>query len=91
MTNKSKGLIPDEIDIKIWHSNGGGMMYRTDTLHPSHEMHPYNQVKNMGYKPEDYGLNHPYEEMYKDKSRNEIIAELEELKNEHFHMMRILS
>lgn len=66
----------DTVSYKEWYAPGGGMMYNTWSLEPEHPMHPYNQLKEQGVNPEDFGIEHPYVELFKDKSRSELCAEI---------------
>ena len=76
---------PKEVSYKVWHSEGG-MLVNTSALEHDHPMHPYNQIKAQGLKPEDYGMAHPLVEIdgeeFGDKSRGELIAEILTLRKE---------
>lgn len=69
----------DSVSIKEWYAPGGGMMYNVWGLEPDHFMHPYNQIKDQGLRPEDFGVQHPYTERFKKYSRDELIENIIEL------------
>lgn len=71
-----------EITIKEWSSNGGDIMINVYALNHTHPDHPYNQVKSQGARPEDYGIFHPLREEFKNKSRDELIEEIVNLRAE---------
>lgn len=58
----------DEIEIRPWINKGGGMMVNAEALDITDPDHVYNQILAQGKKPEDYGFNHPYAELYEDKT-----------------------
>lgn len=72
---------PKQVEIEVW-CKDGGMLMRTDCLPFSHPKHPWNQVKAKGLDPTHYGMIHPYEEEFKDKTRGELIAEIIQLREE---------
>lgn len=72
---------PDTIEIQVW-KREGGMMTRCDALDIEDPLHPYNQIVAKGLKPEDYGIRHPYEEEFGEKSRGELISEIIKLRKE---------
>lgn len=65
----------DTVEIKMW-VRRGGMLYNTECLDYDDPMHPYNQVKNTGLVPEDYGLYNPITAEFDKKSRYELIDEI---------------
>lgn len=67
------------MEIVAWISTGT-MMVATDALDADHPMHPYNQIKNKGERPEDYGYRHPREVEFANKSREELIDEIMSLR-----------
>ncbi|AGR48127.1 hypothetical protein SmphiM12_495 [Sinorhizobium phage phiM12] len=71
----------DEVKIQVW-INTGEMLVNTYALDPDHPKHPYNQILAEGKRPEDYGIHHPYEEEFGDKSRAELIEEIVRLRIE---------
>lgn len=73
---------PKSASVEVWHKPGGGMMQRCDCLPIEHPMHPYNQLKNKGLVPEDYGVEHPHVAEFKSKSRSELVAEIIQLRGE---------
>lgn len=73
---------PQTISIVAWWKPGNGMMYETSALDPDHPMHPYNQVKTQGLRPEDYGLSHPRYEEFDKLTREELIDQIVELRKE---------
>lgn len=79
----------DTIEIKEWYAPGGDMMYNCYGLDPTHEMHPYNQALAQGVRPEDFGIEHPYEEMFKDKTRGQLIHEVMSLRKELYELHRM--
>ena len=72
----------DEIEIQQWWKPGGGMMYNTECLDPDHHMHPYNQALAQGVRPEDFGIQNPYAAEFNDKSREELIEEVIDLRKQ---------
>lgn len=72
----------DEIEIRPWISKGGGMMVNAEALDITDPDHVYNQILAQGKKPEDYGFNHPYAELYENKSRGELIHEIVSMRKE---------
>lgn len=71
-----------EVTIQEWVGHGSGIMTNVWGLEPSHEFHPYNQVKAQGLTPEDYGIEDPFEEMFKGKTRGDLIREVIHLRKE---------
>lgn len=50
-------MIPSEIEIPVWWSPGGGMMYNRYALEPNHPEHPYNYVRRVyNVDPEIFGI-----------------------------------
>ena len=72
----------DSIEIKQWYAPGGGMMYNTYGLEPDHFMHPYNQALSQGVRPEDFGIEHPLSERFKEYSRTQLIEKITQLEKE---------
>lgn len=60
----------------------GSMLYNVECLDYDDPMHPYNQVKNKGLVPEDYGLYNPINAEFDKKSRYELIDEILYLRKE---------
>ena len=54
----------------------GIMKVHRDSLDPSDPDHTYNYLKVNGVIPEEYGIVHPQEEMFKDKSRQDLMDEI---------------
>ena len=69
------------VEVQVWVTQGS-MMVNTSALDPDHEMHPYNQIVRQGERPEDFGVHHPYTEMFKGKARAELCAEIVTLRKE---------
>jgi len=72
---------PETIEIQKW-ARHGGMLINTECLEIEHPMHPYNQIRRMGLNPKDYGVKNPLEEEFKNKTRDELIQEIIELRRE---------
>lgn len=70
-----------EITIRKWVKRGI-MRVATDALDYDDPDHEYNQVLAQGVKPEDYGLVHPLDAEFGDKSRGQLIQEILELRNQ---------
>lgn len=68
-----------EIEIQVWIKEGM-MLVNCYALNPNHPMSPYNQVLAMGKRPEDYGIKHPYAAEFEDKSREELIEQIVQLR-----------
>ena len=77
------------LKIDVWWRPGNGMIYNRYHLEHNHPEHIYNYIKSLGYVPEDYGINHPLTERFKEYSRSELIAMIADLENElhskHFY------
>lgn len=71
----------DTIEISMWVKRGN-MLYNVEGLDYDDPMHPYNQVKNKGLVPEDYGLYNPINAEFDKKSRYELIDEILYLRKE---------
>lgn len=71
----------DEVSIQVW-VRDGTMLVNAYALNPDHEMHPYNQILSMGKRPEDYGMQHPYYERFKDSSREDLMRRIVDLERE---------
>ena len=63
-------------------------MTNTYALDHDHPMHPYNQIKEQGLRPEDFGINHPLAEEFDNMSRADLIAEVLSLRKEIEAMAR---
>lgn len=46
------------------------------SLEPDDPDHPYNQALSQGVIPEEYGIEHPRNDQFKDMSRGELIEEI---------------
>ena len=44
--------------------------------------HPYNQVRACGHRPEDFGVKHPLDRGLGDRSRNELLEIIHELRKQ---------
>jgi hypothetical protein len=67
---------PDTIDIPVWVKRGS-MLIRRDCLDGDDPDHTYNYVKDvMGFRPEDYGVYHPYDQEFASMSREQLIDEV---------------
>lgn len=78
----------EEVTIRQWIPKGGGMMVNAETLDIDDPDHVYNQIIAQGGIPEDFGYEHPYAELFKDKSRGELIIELVSLRKDLEAMYR---
>lgn len=58
----------------------GTMLVNTEALDVDDDDHPYNQIKSMGLRPEDYGVQHPLTDEFAAKSREELIDEIIDLR-----------
>jgi hypothetical protein len=70
-----------EISIKKW-IHCGNVFIATDSLNHNDPMHPYNQAKEQGVKPEEYDLKHPLTAMFEGKNREDLILEILQLRKE---------
>lgn len=72
---------PEKIEVPIWWGNGGGMMFRRDSLSHNHPEHPYNWFCRTypDLNPAVYGLKHPLTERYEEWTRDELIQEIARL------------
>lgn len=75
-------MADDSVEIQVWWKAGGGMMYNTYGLPHDHEMHPYNQILNMGKDPAAYGIEHPLAEEFREVTRADLIKEVVHLRKE---------
>lgn len=73
--------VAKDIKIQQW-IRQGGMLYNTDGLEIEHDMHPYNQALAQGVIPEEYGIHHPYALEFMDKTRDQLIAEVVQLRKQ---------
>jgi hypothetical protein len=78
------------VEVQAWVKQGC-MLVNTSALDPDHEMHPYNQIVRQGERPEDFGVHHPYTEMFKGKARGELCAEIVKLRQELEAAHRIMA
>ncbi len=69
----------DTVEIKAW-AKVGNMLVNTEFLDHDHPLHPYNQIKDQGLCPEDFGLEHPVYGEFEDKSRSDLINEIVSLR-----------
>lgn len=64
----------------------GSMLYNRECLEHDDPNHLYNYLKTHGIRPEDYGIQHPLNELmdreFRDKSRGELISEIMHLRKE---------
>lgn len=58
----------------------GIMLINTEALDIDDDDHRYNQIKSMGLRPEDYGVQHPLTKEFAAKSREELIDEIIDLR-----------
>jgi len=72
----------DDIEIRPWIPKGGGLLVNAEALDIDDPDHVYNQILAQGKKPEDYGFNHPYAELYEGKTRGELIHEIVSMRKE---------
>jgi hypothetical protein len=70
---------PETIPLRKF-VNRGPMLVNTEALDIDDDDHPYNQIKSMGLRPEDYGVQHPLTEEFATKSREELIDEIIDLR-----------
>ncbi len=70
-----------EISIKQW-VRRGKMLYATDALDWNDPAHPYQQALEQGVKPEEFGIQHPLVEKFKNWNRDELIQRIVELEDE---------
>lgn len=71
-----------EVEIREWINKGGGIMVNAYALSPDDPDYVYNQILAQGQRPEDFGINHPYTEQFKEKTREELMSEIVELRKE---------
>lgn len=71
----------DTVNIKVW-TKRGNMYINTSALPYDDPDHEYNQIVAMGLIPEDFGIKHPLEHEFGNKSRGELIAEIMQLRKE---------
>jgi hypothetical protein len=62
-----------------------GVSIEAKTLDWNDKDHPYNQIKNQGGNPEEFGYLHPMEKDFAGKSKAEIIEEVISLRRELFY------
>jgi hypothetical protein len=60
----------------------GTMMYNRECLAESDPNQLYNYLTSCGVEPENYGIEHPLVEEFKDYTRSQIIQELVALRRE---------
>lgn len=60
----------------------GDLLQNRDCLSPDDEDHTYNYLRRHEIIPEDFGIEHPRTEEYKNYSRDDLINEIEKLKKE---------
>jgi hypothetical protein len=77
----------DEVTIRQWIQKGG-MLVNAEVLDIDDPDHIYNQIIAQGGIPEDFGYENPYAELFKDKSRGELINELVSLRKDLESMYR---
>lgn len=84
MQKGSEGManMVSEVTIKRWISIGGGRMVHCEALDINDPNHIYNQIKSQGARPEDFGYQHPYDSEFSEKSREELIEQIVELRRE---------
>lgn len=83
MVGKFRQMTEDSesVEIRRWIKRGI-MRVNSDALHWDDPDHTYNQILSQGKRPEDFGIEHPISEEFKDKSRGELIAEIIDLRKE---------
>ena len=69
------------IQIREWVKRGT-MLYKTSGLGPDDPDHPWNQALDQGVNPEDFGIEDPLEEMFKDWSIGRLRREVLDLRKE---------
>lgn len=79
----------EEIYIRMWVRRGEGIMVHAEALDIDDPDHVYNQIIYQGKIPEEYGYHHPYGEEFKDKTREQLIQEIVNLKKEINNLYRI--
>lgn len=65
----------NQVSYRQWVKRGI-MMVNTESLEPDDPDHIYNQIAAQGVAPEDFGVENPYEQMFNDKSRSDLIKEI---------------
>jgi hypothetical protein len=65
----------DEVSIKTWTKRGISMV-NTFALDYDDPDHPYNQIVSQGKDPEEYGIEHPLDELFKNYSRSKLIERI---------------
>lgn len=78
-----------ELTYDIW-LKCGTMMVNRDALGADNPDQTYNYIKAAGFEPEDYGIKHPYTEMFENKTRDQLISEIIELRREIEALARYL-
>lgn len=73
-----------------WYTAGGSMYsVNRDCLSPDDPNHTYNYLTANGVVPEEYGIQHPYVEEFKEYTRGQLIDEIMKLRKEleynHFY------
>ena len=71
----------ESVNIKTFVSRGD-MLINSACLPIDDPDHVYNQIKAQGLKPEDFGIEHPYAERFKNQSRQELIEQIIHLEKE---------
>ena len=76
------------ISVYVWVTRGG-MRYNTSCLPHNDPDSEYQQIIRAGGIPSEYGIVDPVAELYKDKTRAELIQEIvdlrEQLESLHMH------
>lgn len=78
----------DTVSIKEWVQRGEGLMVNAYSLSIKDPDHAYNQILAQGKRPEDFGMKHPYAEEFEHMSRDELILEIIELREENMAIHR---
>ena len=53
-----------------------------DCLDPDDPRQTYNYLRDAGIVPEEYGIRHPYETLFKGRSREDLMDEIIQLRKE---------
>jgi len=78
MTTKKVGKV---VTTYVW-VRRGGMLYNTASLDHSDPDSEYQQIIRAGEDPSEYGITDPMVELYRDKSRAEMVKEICDLKEQ---------
>lgn len=70
-----------EISCTVWVKRGGMLVIRHALDHDDPE-HLYNLIVAKGLNPDEYGVKHPLEEEFADKSRSQLIEIIDKQRKE---------